>query len=108
MVGNFAIAFPTSRLKGFCFPKRFPHDALFKSRISVLMRTWLCCATHPQCQEGEIGSYFVVQCGLCSRWFHVDCIGLTHSSAKEMNENDMEWICDYCGAADDLGKQYLR
>jgi hypothetical protein len=63
---------------------------------------------HPLCREVEIVSKFLVQCGLCTKWFHGDCIGLSRSSAKKLNEKDMEWVCFDCGSVGKIGRKYLE
>lgn len=54
-----------------------------------------------------IGLRFAVQCGLCTSWFHGDCIELSPTAAKTLNYVNMEWLCIDCSTVGGLGKQYL-
>lgn len=43
----------------------------------------------------------MVGCGRCDDWFHGDCVGLSLSQAQQMGEEDKEYVCVKCCAAED-------
>ncbi|XP_077782393.1 PHD finger protein 3 isoform X1 [Podarcis muralis] len=47
------------------------------------------------------GNRFMVGCGRCDDWFHGDCVGLSLSQAQQMGEEDKEYVCVKCCAAED-------
>uniref|UniRef100_A0A8D2LZ75 PHD finger protein 3 n=1 Tax=Varanus komodoensis TaxID=61221 RepID=A0A8D2LZ75_VARKO len=47
------------------------------------------------------GNRFMVGCGRCDDWFHGDCVGLSLSQARQMGEEDKEYVCVKCCAEED-------
>jgi hypothetical protein len=55
------------------------------------------------CQRTDLPDKFFIQCELCSRWLHGNCVGLTPRSAEKMKE----FICQDCTLLTQKAKERL-
>ncbi|PSN57524.1 hypothetical protein C0J52_01640 [Blattella germanica] len=39
---------------------------------------------------------FMICCDSCEDWFHGQCVGVTKSIGKQMEESGLEWVCPNC------------
>ena len=47
-----------------------------------------------------------IQCDVCSKWLHPDCIGLDETEYIRLGESDETWLCSDCNEKDDLKKDF--
>ena len=55
------------------------------------------------CQRIDVKEKFFIQCELCSRWLHGQCVGLTPRTAEKLTE----FICESCQVLTEKSKQRL-
>ena len=55
------------------------------------------------CQRTDLPDKFFIQCELCSRWLHGNCVGLTPRLAEKMKE----FICEDCTLLTQKAKERL-
>ena len=47
-----------------------------------------------------------IQCDVCSKWLHPDCIGRDEAEYIRLGESDETWLCLDCNEKDDLKKDF--
>ncbi len=55
------------------------------------------------CHRTDLPDKFFIQCELCSRWLHGNCVGLTPRLAEKMKE----FICEDCTLLTQKAKERL-
>lgn len=47
-----------------------------------------------------------IQCDVCNKWLHPDCVGLDETEYLRLGESDETWLCPDCNKKDDLKKDF--
>jgi len=85
----------------------FPSQSLQKRRPSVYQLNIYCSCRLPFALEhvkledvptGEDTD--MIQCGICSGWYHRTCVNLSHEQFKELSQPKALWMCDFRGCAE--------